>query len=158
MDDRHAVGEHVVDGRALARLLDDLAQLLGVVALHVEGDLDLLVAVADLLGQAEDAEQVDVALDGGGDLGEVHAARGGDVGHAGGQAGGQGVQQVLDRRRAVVGADEHGRVVGVGGVRGGVAHLLLGAEEARRSSTGCACRRSSGCWRGTGTWRSPDRP
>ena len=29
------------------------------------------------------------------------------------QAGGQGVQQVLDRGRAVVGADEHGRVVGV---------------------------------------------
>ena len=44
---------------------------------------------------------------------EVDAAGGGDVGEAGGEAGGQGVQQVLDRRRAVVGADEHGRVVGV---------------------------------------------
>ena len=43
----------------------------------------------------------------------LHAARGGDVGHAGSQAGRQSVQQVLDRGRAVVGADEHGRVVGV---------------------------------------------
>ena len=45
---RNAVGEHVEDGRALARLLDNLAQLVWVVALQVEGDLDLLVAIADL--------------------------------------------------------------------------------------------------------------
>ena len=45
------------------------AQLLGVVAAQREADADLLVAVADLVGQAEDAEQVDVALDGGLDLG-----------------------------------------------------------------------------------------
>ena len=68
--DRHAVGEDVVDGRALAGLLDDLAQLLGVVARELEADLDLLVAVADARRrQPEDAEQVDVALDGRLDLG-----------------------------------------------------------------------------------------
>ena len=44
---------------------------------------------------------------------EVDAAGGGDVGDAGGEAGGQGVEQELHRGRAVVGADEHGRVVGV---------------------------------------------
>ena len=67
--DGHAVGDDVVDGRALPRLLDDPAQLLGVVAAHLEADPDALVAVADLVGQAEDAEQVDVTLDGRLDLG-----------------------------------------------------------------------------------------
>src|SRR5580765_4059588 len=60
----HAVGDDVVDGRAPARLLDDLAQLLGVVTPQLEADLDPLEAVADLVGEPENAEQIDVALDG----------------------------------------------------------------------------------------------
>ena len=93
-------------------------------------DPDLLEPVADLVGQAEDAEQVDVAFDGGGHLVEVDSPRRGDVGDAGGQAGGQGVQDVLDRRRAVVVTDEHRRMVGVEDTRLVVGHLLLGAVEA----------------------------
>src|SRR5262245_46916885 len=82
--DGHSVGDDVVDGRALAGLLDDLAQLLGVVAAQLEADLDLLVTVADLVGEAQDAEQVDVTFDRGLDLGQVDLAGGGDVGEAGG--------------------------------------------------------------------------
>ena len=107
-----------------------LAELVGVVAPHLEADFDLLVAVADLVGQAEDPEQVDVALDGGLDLGQVHAACRGDVGQAGRQAGGQGMEHELDRGRGAVGADEHGRVVGVVDVHLLVRHLLHGAVEA----------------------------
>ena len=124
----------VVDGRAAARLLDDLAQLRVVgVALDVEGDPDLLVAVADrAVGQAEDAEQVDVALDGRADLGEVRRrGRRRCCAMPGGQAGGEGVQQVLDRGRRVVGARRAPR----GGRRSTtvtvlVLHLLHGAVEA----------------------------
>ena len=88
-------------------------------------DPDLLVAVADAaVGEAEDAEEVDVALDGGADLGELDAAGGGDVRDACGQAGGDGVQQVLHRGRRVVGADEDRRVVGVDLGRVQVLHLL----------------------------------
>src|SRR4051794_38345334 len=89
--DRHrdAVGHDVEDGRAGLRLLDDLAKLLGVVAPELEADPDLLVAVADVVVEAEDPEQVDVALDGGLDLGEVDLPRRGDVGDAGGEAGGE---------------------------------------------------------------------
>ena len=47
----------------------------------------------------------------------VIAAGRGDVGQAGGQAGGDRVQQELDRGRAVVVAHQHGRVVGVVGER-----------------------------------------
>jgi hypothetical protein len=54
----------------------------------------------------------------------------GDVGDARGDARGQRVQQVLDRRRAVVRPDQHRRVVGVEGERLPVGHLLLGPVEA----------------------------
>src|SRR6185312_10863919 len=43
---------------------------------------------------------------------------------------GQGVQHVLDRRRAVVRTDQHRRMVGVERERLTVVHLLLGAVEA----------------------------
>ena len=52
--------------------------------------------------EPEDAVQVDVALHGRGDLGQLDAAGGGDVGEAGGEAAGEPVQHVLDGRRAVV--------------------------------------------------------
>ena len=127
---RHAVGDDVVDSRAGFGLFDDLAQLGGVVALELEADLDLLVPVADSVAEAEDAEQVDVALDSGLDLGEVDLASRRDVGDAGGEAGGQGVQHVLDRRRGVVGADEYDRMIGVEDMRVGVLHLLHRSVEA----------------------------
>ena len=55
----------------LAGLLDELAQrLVGRVALDVEAHPDLLVSVANRPSdESQDAEQVDVALDGGVDLG-----------------------------------------------------------------------------------------
>ena len=62
-------------------------------------------------------------------LGERDPAGGGDVGQAGGQAGGQGVQHELDRGRAVVLADQHGRVVGVEGELALVRPLLADPEE-----------------------------
>ena len=94
-------------------------------------DLDLLVPVAHrAVRKAQDAKQVDVALDGRGDLGQLHAAGGGDVGDPGGQAGGERGQQHLGRRGGVVLAYQHLRVVGVhdGGLL--VLHLLAGAEVA----------------------------
>ena len=73
--------EHVVDRRAAAGLLDQRgAALRRGVALDVEVHPDLPVAVADLVGQPEDAEQVDVALDGRGDPVQRDPAGGGDVG------------------------------------------------------------------------------
>src|SRR6476646_5673513 len=111
------VRDDVEHGRSSAGLLDYRAQLLGVVAAQSKAHPDLLVAVADLVRQPEDAQQVNVALDGRGDLGESDAAGGGDGGDTCGEAGDQGVQQVLGRCRAVVLADQHGRVVGGEGER-----------------------------------------
>src|SRR4029079_15336649 len=95
-----------------------------IVAAQLEAHLDLLVAVADLIGQAEDAEQVDVALDSGLELGEVDAARRSDVGQARSEARRQGVQHEFDRRRRVIGAHENGRMIGVERPRLPVGHLL----------------------------------
>ena len=112
--DRDTVGDDVEHRRAGPRLFDDLAQLLGRgVALDLEVDADLLVAVADLVRQSEDAPQVDVTLDRRLDGGQLHAAGGGDVGDARRQTGCQTVEQDLDRGRPLVLADEHLGVVAV---------------------------------------------
>src|SRR5262245_5278066 len=130
--DRDAVGEHVVDGRAGPGLLDQAAQdLVRGVAGEPEGNPDLLVAVAHLVGEAQDAEQVDVTLHSGGNGLQRYAAGRRDVGDAGGQAGGDRVQEELHRRRPLAGAHEYGRVVGVvGEVRGAAGVLRARAEEA----------------------------
>ena len=47
------------------------------------------------------------------DLGQIHAARGGDVGDPRGQARRDGVQQILHRRRGVVLPDQHRRMIGI---------------------------------------------
>jgi hypothetical protein len=60
---------------------------------------DLPVAVADVVGEPQDAEQVDVALDGRGDPPQRDPPGGGDVRQARGEARGDGVQQELNRGR-----------------------------------------------------------
>src|SRR3954449_10242020 len=93
--DRRAVGDDVEHSGAGLGLLDDLAQLLGRrIALDVERHPDLLVAVADIGIESEDAVEVDVAFDGRGDFTQLDAAGGSDVDEAGGQTSGQGMQQV----------------------------------------------------------------
>src|SRR3954465_4365550 len=62
--DRHGAGDDVEHGRAGARLLDQLAQLLdGCVAIHLEGDPDATEAVAHVGIEPQHAVEVDVALD-----------------------------------------------------------------------------------------------
>ena len=112
--DGHLVGDDVVDRRAGSGLVQELAQLLGRgVALDREAHRDLLVAIAHGGVEPEDAVEVDVAADRGADLGELDLAGGGDVGQAGGEAGGQRVQHELHGGRSVVLADQDGGVVGV---------------------------------------------
>jgi hypothetical protein len=52
----------------------------------------------------------------------------GDVGDAGGQAGGDRAQQELDRGGPVAGAHQHGRVVGVVGEVLGPGGVLLAGD------------------------------
>ena len=75
-------------------------RLARVVTLEVDANPDLLVAVADLVGQPEDAPQIDVPLDRGFDRGQGDPAGSRDVGHPRGEAGGQGVQEELHGSRA----------------------------------------------------------
>src|SRR5664279_1276142 len=109
-----AVDQHVVHGRPLTGLLDQRGEFLGGgVALDLEADPNLPVAVADGVGQPENAQQVDVALDGRGHPVQGDAAGGRDVAQPRRQARGDGVQQEFHRGRAVVVADQDGRVIGV---------------------------------------------
>ncbi len=78
-----------------------------------EGDANPLVTVSHLVRQPEDPAQIDVAFDVRFDAREGDAAGGGNVGDAGGQTARQRVQEELDRRRRLVGADKDGRMVGV---------------------------------------------
>src|SRR6185437_10064617 len=91
---------------------------------------DVLETVPDAGIQPENSIEVDVTGDPGPDLGQPDAPGRGDVDQAGGEAGGQGVQEVLDRGRAVVLADEHGRMVRFDREGAFVGALLPDAEEA----------------------------
>jgi len=125
-----AVRQHVIDRGAGAALLDDLDELLRRrVAADPEAGADAGVAVAYLGIEAEEAEKIDVSLHDRLDGMERHPAHRGDVADAGGQAGGEALEQELHRRRPVVAANEHGRVVGVDHGRLLVAVLLARAEE-----------------------------
>ena len=153
--DRHAVGQHVEHCRASLRLLDQLGQLLGrAVAGDGEVHPDPLEPVAHLVGDAEDAAQVDVALDGRGDLGQRDAAGGGDVAEAAGQAGGRGPRAAArpgwgrcPRRRARPG----GRRARVWSCGPGV--LLAGAVEA--VDRGLVVRAADPAVAGARNWKRP---
>src|SRR5690242_16955493 len=107
-DDVGSVGQDVVDGRPAPGLLDQLRELLrGRVAVDREAHPDLPVSVPDAVVQPEDAQQVDVALDGRLDPVQGDAAGCGDVGQPRGEAGGDGVQQEFHRRDALVRSEEH---------------------------------------------------
>ena len=82
-----------------------MEHVLGGVPLDGESERDLSVAVALRL-EAEDAVEVDVSGHGRANLGQVDLASRGDVGEAGGEARGEGVEDELDGCRAVVPADE----------------------------------------------------
>ena len=86
---------------------------------------DLPVAVANIVGEPKDAEQVNVTLDGGGDPPQGDAASGSDVCQACRDAGGDGVQQELDRRRTLVRSHEDRRVIGVVAERARAGRILL---------------------------------
>src|SRR5688500_2943668 len=100
---RHAAGEDVEDCRTGLRLRHDLVEFARRrIALDLEGDIDLLVAVAHVGGEAEEAGEIDLAFDCRCDLGELYATRGGDIANAGGEAGSECVKQELDRGRGIV--------------------------------------------------------
>jgi len=116
---------------ARLRLHHDLLELVGLrVAGDVEGDADRLEPVTHLVREAKDAAQIDVAFDRRLRLAELDAARGGDVGDAGCEAGCDRVQQPFDRRRGGVGPAQDHRVVALAVVRRKVRVLLAGSEEA----------------------------
>ena len=112
--DGDAVGDHVVDGRALLGALHDLAELLlGRVAADPEGHADVLEPVAGLVVDAECTAHVHVAGERRLNRRELHLARRGYVHDRGGQTCRERVQQVLRRVRAGVGAEQNGRLARV---------------------------------------------
>src|SRR5262249_36948844 len=104
---RDTVRDHVEDGRALLRSIDELAQLLrGRVARDPKGDADALEPVAVLVREPERPLDVHVALERGLDLGEMDTASGGHVHERRRQTRGQRMQEELGRIRSRVGAQE----------------------------------------------------
>ena len=125
--------------RACARSTTSRSFSSGASPLTLKRHADAREAVADLVGEAERAADVHVALERRLDLGQAHLARRRDVDERRRQARGQRVQQVLGRVRAGVGAEQDGRLAGVDRERLGARGVLLaGAVEAldRRAVVG----------------------
>src|SRR5580700_9437204 len=123
-EDLRRVGHDVEDCRALLGLGQQrLKVLAGGVGVDGEPDRDRLEAVADVGVGAEDAQDVHLAFDRGGDRPELDAAELGDGGDAGGEAAGEADQHVFDWRGAVVFGREALGVIDVELVRAAV--LLL---------------------------------
>src|SRR5580700_1167347 len=121
------VGHHVEDRGALLRLGEQRLQVLaGGVGVDGEPDRDRVEAVADVGVGAQDAQDVHLPFDGGGDRPELDAAELSDRGDPSGQAAGQADQHDLHRGGAVVLGGEALGVVDVVLVGGAV--LLLGAQ------------------------------
>src|SRR4029079_4122644 len=93
-------------------------------AADLEGDADVLEAVADLAVDAESAAGGHSALGLRVDLVQDDLAGGRDVDDGGRQAGGERVQEVLGGVRALVGAEQDGRLAGVDLERGGARDVL----------------------------------
>src|SRR4051794_31357002 len=111
--DVRRVRDDVEDRGALLGLRHERLDVLrGGVGVDVEVDADVVEAVAHLGIAAQDAEDVHVALDAGLHRLELDVAVLRDGGHAGGQAGRQPDEDVLDRGRAVVLGGEHLGVIG----------------------------------------------
>ena len=131
----------VVDRRALLRLRDDrLDFLLRRVGVDLERHLDVVVAVAHVAVDAEDAADVHLAFELRLDRAQLDAAILRDGGDAGGEAAREADEHVLDRRDALVLGREDLGMVGVEGRLGLVLLLLAEAEEALRRPSCCACR------------------
>src|SRR6202043_1546515 len=123
-EDLGRVGHHVEDRRALLRLGDQRFEVLtGSVGVDGEPDGYRVEAVADVGVGPQDAQDVHLAFDRGGDRPELDAPELGDRGDAGGQAPGQADQHDLHRGSAVVFGGEAFGVVDVVLVGGAV--LLL---------------------------------
>src|SRR5580693_2762020 len=128
-EDLRRVGHDVEDRRALLRLGDQRFEVLtGSVGVDGEPDGYRVEAVADVGVGPQDAQDVHLAFDRGGDRPELDAPELGDRGDAGGQAADQADQHELHGRGAVVLRREALGVVDVELVRAAV--LLLGSESA----------------------------
>ena len=128
--DRHRVGDDVEDRGAIARLLDDLLQLLrGRIATNRKAHADRLKAVAHRVTQTEHALQINLAFDLA--VTSVRSTpRCRDARDARDQTRAECVEHQLHRRRPVIFADQHRRVIGVDVRRLHVDVLAAGAEEA----------------------------
>src|SRR6185295_9057026 len=128
------IGQYVIDGGTTPGLLHEPTQRLVVsVSFNMERNPDLLVAIADrTVGESEKSEQVDVALHSGRDLVQIDPARGRNVGNAGREAGSNGMEHELDRRRRMILANQNRRMVGVKRGDVFVLHFLHSAVEVRQ--------------------------
>src|SRR6185312_1087626 len=104
---RHAVGDDVEHGRSGLRLHDDLLESIGSsVTIDLEGNLDALVAVADVFRESENATQIDITLDRRLDFVELDSAHRRDIGDASGETRGECMQNPLRRCGPGIGATE----------------------------------------------------
>jgi hypothetical protein len=111
--DGDGVADDVADGR-VAREAGELGELLVVeVAAGLEGDSDALVAGTDILVEAEEAVEIQVAVDRALQAVERDPAGGGVVDDRAGQARGEGVEQVFGGVGGLIVAEQDGRLAGV---------------------------------------------
>src|SRR4051812_19330110 len=128
--DVRRIGDDVVDRGALLRLRDDRFDvLLRRVRVDVERHLDVVVAVADVAVDSQDALDVHRPFELRFDRAQLDAAVLRDGGDAGGQAAREADEDELDRRGAEVLGGEDLRVVGVERELGLVLLVLAEAVE-----------------------------
>src|ERR1700730_10871565 len=128
--DVHRVRDGVVYGRALLRLRDDrLDVLLRCIRVDLERHLDVVVPVADVAVDAEDAANVHLAFDLRLDGPQLDAAILRHGGNAGGQTAREADEHVLDRGDPVILRGEDLRVIRLERALGLVLLLLPESEE-----------------------------
>ena len=132
---------HVVHGRALLRLRDDrLDVLLRRVRVDLERHLDVVVAVAHVAVDAEDAADVHLAFELRLDRAQLDAAILRDGRDAGREAAREPDEHVLDRRDAVVLRGEDLRMIGLERSSRSCASAPGRGRRSCRPSPCCACR------------------